>query len=138
MCDCEDVHTHFYREERRVARKEYQCGECKNAIPAGARHVYWVGKWDDAWRDSNFSTFRMCVPCAADWEQVTDAQYAATGQSCICYGELGKAVAQAVELGYLPEDDPLAQKWLSDLFAEHSAREYRALEARGQLSLAFT
>ncbi|MBI2055357.1 MAG: hypothetical protein HYT42_00470 [Candidatus Sungbacteria bacterium] len=112
MCDCSG-YSQFSGRKVRTARKKHECGECQQPIRAGAKYIYWVGRWDDD-RGSHFWTFKLCSGCDDDWDRVSDLRYEADGNACICYGELRKTISDAIAEGLLDEDDPLAQKWFPE------------------------
>lgn len=124
MCTCENVPLAFFREEERVARKGYTCGECGKVIAPRTKYVYLVGKEYSDY--SNVWVFRMCIECKSDWEQLLDIQSKLGEEECYCLRTLREQIdavmSEALELGILEPSDPFVLRWQTtkDIIVETS------------------
>lgn len=137
-CPCDHTYVVFSRQETRTARKEYQCGECGQAISNGARHFYWAGRVVERFGSGDsFGSFRMCLQCQADWDTITELL--PSDELCLCYGELESNIDAALDGDHITEDHPLVQRWVgAELEAAGQLRlvsPTELLEAAGQLRL---
>lgn len=92
-CDCETSVTKFWREERRTARKEHECGECNAIIPIGTRYLRTVGRAD--W---GFWSFVMCLDCHELWGELYGVYGEAREELCQCLGRLQELCHEALDL----------------------------------------
>ena len=144
MCNCEPAE--FWIIKTRVARKEYKCGECKEAIAPGQKYNYWCGKGDDGFFD-----FKMCLQCEQDWNLLKDIIYEATTdyEGCMHYGEFPQLLEEVIANGWLEaenltEDDPLrklVERWLPHFYdfgeSQEEVPEHWCLEENRQLHFSF-
>lgn len=119
-CACENTRIEFSRKERRRARKEHTCGECRGKIALGDTYVYWVGSTREyGCSFSEFSTFRLCLRCAKDWDTILSVwNRNPEAQMCLCYGQLREAVGEAIAGGYLKKNSALAKRWFPPVSKE--------------------
>ena len=62
--DYDGDEAQFYSERFVAGRKAHRCHECREAIPAGARQMVVVGRWD-----GEFASYRFCAGC---WEVICE------------------------------------------------------------------
>lgn len=70
------------RVERRRARRDYRCCECRRTIARGQRHEYVWGVWD-----GEPDSYRTCLGCAAARDHIADADGYIYGQLRESIGE---------------------------------------------------
>lgn len=110
-CSCTGPKFQLWRIETRIARKNYNCFECKDPIRKGTPHKYIVGQWND----NHISSVRLCIHCDADWGTIMDIEEwlgnVHSLDDWMCFGTLGNRVLHAVEKRWIDENHPLVQQW---------------------------
>lgn len=118
----------FLKKEERKARKEHECCECGEIIPIGAKYLYFVGKWPDpVWGEPFFDSYKMCLSCDRDWQAVINV-FKKNGErdACVILMWLKEAIENALECGFLREDDPLVLRWSLGAIDARTEEEARA------------
>lgn len=88
----------FYSDDKRTARKQYNCVECSAPILKGEHHLYYRGKWD-----GDFSDGRQHIDCLNACVHIRKLQ----DGDCIPFGGLlewysdGKPIDKTKELNNL-------------------------------------
>jgi hypothetical protein len=86
-CYCDYDPPAFCNVEKRKARKEHQCYECRAVIPAGDTYEHTRGKWE-----GDISVFKVCALC------LELRQWAKISVPCFCwyYGDLHENIRDMV------------------------------------------
>ena len=104
----------FHTTRQHVAKKEYECGECKETIEPDSTYRYYSGKI----RKEDFFTFKMCMPCCSDWDTVLkifDENLESWEHAEIIFGLLNVAVQELLEAEFIDESHHLVNRWLPDV-----------------------
>lgn len=104
----------FHTTKQYTARKEHECGECKEIIEPGSVYRYYNGEFGEA----DFFTFKMCMPCCGDWDAVLKI-YGENLESwkhvVKIFGMLGIAVRELFDAEFIDESHRLVDRWLPDV-----------------------
>lgn len=127
----DDDNPTFWRLERRKARKEHGCKECREIIPRGAFHWHFAGRWGE-----ELLAWDACLACEADWQELMDLfGKNRRWEIKIVYGLIAEAVQEALDSGYLERDDRLVRKWL-DIPEEENPEKPRGVISQREAVLA--
>ncbi len=110
MCDCFGVWSVTDDKVKRKARKEHYCGECNSKIKRGQKYWYMHGIQAEDGIHEPWS-FKLCLQCKKDWDQLRAIHNEARVDTCICYSELRQQVEEGVEEGYINYKSRLAWRW---------------------------
>lgn len=87
MCSCDDNMPAVYREEKRVARKEHTCWECRRPIAKGDIYVVCSGVWD-----GRGDSYKWCDTCAT----ISNLANGLFDDWCFIFGDLQTCVEEAL------------------------------------------
>ena len=111
MCGCDQTTLiHFHSHRPREARAQYLCAECRKFILPSELYIYEAYAWETKTSPKQFSTFRVCLQCAADWYEVMVRFAGLQGFACGHYGTIEVHIRELRRRGCIVPSE-VVERW---------------------------